>query len=132
MDAKRQNCAELAETAPTPAASSSAAHCQTVLLHAAAPGKPVPGVSCNGCGICCAAEPCPLSRILLRHRRGSCPALSWSGDEARYFCGLVARPSAHLRWLPRRADKMFGRLARRWIAAGIGCDFDAEAIAGDD
>jgi hypothetical protein len=87
-----------------------------ILLHAAAPPKPPVGAPCNGCGVCCAIVPCPLSRFLLGHRRGRCPALAWQGE--RYVCGLLDAPTGLARWLPRR-------LALRWIGAGCGCDCDA-------
>lgn len=99
---------------------------QTLRLYAAAPPKPTFGAPCNGCGACCAAEPCPLSRLLLGHREGACPALAWEGAATRYVCGLATQPARHLRWLPARLDGLAARLARRWIAAGAGCDFDAE------
>jgi hypothetical protein len=86
-----------------------------IRLHAAAPDKPAAGAPCNGCGVCCALAPCPLSRFLLGHRDGSCPALRWT--ESRYVCGLVVAPAGIVRWLPRR-------LVLRWIAAGGGCDCD--------
>jgi hypothetical protein len=104
---------------------------QTIRIHPAAPIKPEDGQPCNGCGVCCAAEPCPLSLALLRHRDGSCPALLWSGDQSRYVCGLAADPLTYLPWLPRLSRPLFSRLARRWIAAGSGCDFDAEVLAND-
>lgn len=88
-----------------------------IVLHAAAPPKPAVGTPCNGCGVCCSYAPCPLSRFLLGHRSGSCPALRW--QESRYVCGLVAAPQGVARWLPRR-------LVLRWIAAGKGCDCAAE------
>lgn len=88
-----------------------------VALHAAAPPKPAVGVPCNGCGVCCSYAPCPLSRLLLGHRAGKCPALVW--QESRYACGLVVAPTGLARWLPRR-------FVLRWIAAGKGCDCDAE------
>ncbi|MEW6164451.1 MAG: hypothetical protein AB1642_05260 [Pseudomonadota bacterium] len=92
-----------------------------ILLHAAAPPKPAVGAPCNGCGVCCGIAACPLSRFLLGHREGPCPALKWQGghDNERYVCGLVAAPTGIARWLPRR-------LVLRWIAAGRGCDCDAE------
>lgn len=93
-----------------------------IRLHAAAPPKPAVGAPCNGCGVCCALAPCPLSRFLLGHRRGACPALTWQTD--RYVCGLAAAPTGIARWLPRR-------LVLRWIGAGCGCDCAAE-IDGDD
>jgi hypothetical protein len=104
-----------------------AAEIATVALHAAAPPKPAPGAPCNGCGVCCAIAPCPLSRTLLGHRSGSCPALSWQVAEARYGCGLVMAPAHHLRWLPPVLAPLARRLARRWVAVGIGCDCDADA-----
>ena len=90
-----------------------------ILLHADAPPKPAPGRACNGCGTCCAAEPCPLGMLLSRRRHGACTALRWSEADARYHCGVLAEPRRWLPWLPAA----WGRaLARRWIAAGIGCD----------
>lgn len=101
---------------------------QSIAIHAAAPAKPAVGAPCNGCGLCCAAEPCPLSRLLLGHRQGACPALQWDAAATRYACGLVQAPARHLRWLPARAEALAARLARRWIAAGRGCDFAAELL----
>lgn len=94
-----------------------------VRLHAAAPPKPPVGTPCNGCGVCCAIAPCPLSHWLLGHRQGACPALTWRGEQgdARYVCGLVVAPTGIARWLPRR-------LVLRWIGAGSGCDCDAETV----
>jgi hypothetical protein len=96
-----------------------------IALNAAAPAKPAVGAPCNGCGVCCAIAPCPLSRFLLGHRRGSCPALAWQEAERRYGCGLVMAPAVHLHWLPSALAPLAARLARRWIAAGSGCDCDA-------
>jgi hypothetical protein len=90
---------------------------KTIRLHAAAPEKPAVGAPCNGCGVCCALSPCPLSRFLLGHRHGTCPALAWEG--ARYVCGLVVAPRGLARYLPHR-------LVLRWIGVGVGCDCDAE------
>ncbi len=97
-----------------------------IRLHAAAPPKPTPGAPCNGCGACCAAGPCPVSRVLLGHRKDACPALSWDNAGCRYYCGVIAAPRAHPRWLPGALQPLFSRLVRRWIAAGIGCDFAAD------
>jgi hypothetical protein len=99
---------------------------QLIRLHAAAPPKPAFGAPCNGCGACCAAEPCPVSRFLLGHRNGPCPALTWRDGEKHYRCGMVTEPQRHLRWLPEQMGGLASRLCRRWIATGIGCDFDAE------
>jgi len=97
-----------------------------IALQLAAPPKPAVGAPCNGCGVCCSIAPCPLSRGLLGHRNGACPALIWRETEQRYLCGLVAAPAAHLDWLPQRLAKVATLLARRWISAGTGCDCAAE------
>jgi hypothetical protein len=45
----------------------------------------------------------------------------------RYLCGAITVPAVVLpRWM-RPAAPLLGRLARRWIAAGIGCDAALEA-----
>lgn len=98
-----------------------------IYLHAAAPEKPAVGAPCNGCGVCCSLTPCPLSSLLLQHRAGRCPALLWQPAEQRYGCGLVIRPKDFLVWLPQGFCGLAKLLARRWIAAGVGCDCDAEA-----
>lgn len=95
-------------------------------IHPAAPPKPAQGAPCNGCGVCCAALPCPVSRLLLDHRRGGCPALQWDGPEQRYRCGMVLAPAQYVSWLPRRWNAFAGRRFARWIAAGRGCDSDIE------
>ena len=89
---------------------------RVIYLQPQAPPKPAAGAACNGCGACCAAEPCPLGMLVSRRRHGECAALRWDDAARRYHCGLLA---AGPRW--RRA------LVARWIAAGAGCDFDAEA-----
>jgi hypothetical protein len=94
-----------------------------ILLHPDAPAKPAPGDACNGCGVCCAAEPCPVGQVLSRRRRGACVALRWSDDGHRYRCGVVDDPARHLPWLPPAWGR---RLALRWIAASRGCDSDLE------
>jgi hypothetical protein len=96
----------------------------TIRLHALAPPKPALGAPCNGCGVCCAAEPCPLGQIFFLRRRGACPALDWDSAASRYACGLVVRPAHHLRWLPAAWSGPAGRWFSRRIAAGIGCDAD--------
>lgn len=101
---------------------------QTVTLHADAPPKPAEGQPCNGCGICCAAERCPVAWLFLPRSRGSCPALEWDGAAARYRCGMVAHPAACVRWLPRRWEARAARWFAYRIAAGKGCDFGATEI----
>lgn len=91
-------------------------------LHRQAPAKPAVGEPCNGCGLCCALETCPLGRLRFLQARGPCPALEW--EAGRYRCGLLAAPRRHLPgWPPAVADWV-GRRAARWISAGSGCDCD--------
>jgi hypothetical protein len=97
---------------------------RVIHIHPAAPAKPPEGSACNGCGVCCAAEPCPVGMLVSRRRHGACQALVWSDEAARYLCGLIAQPQRFVRpaWLARGVS----RLARRFVAAGIGCDSDLE------
>ena len=91
---------------------------QVIQIHPDAPPKPALGQPCNGCGVCCLAEPCPLGVILSRRLKGACVALRWDG--ARYECGaLTAQPSGLV-------GRVGGWLVRRWIAAGAGCDCSLE------
>jgi hypothetical protein len=103
---------------------------QVICIHAAAPPKPAWGAPCNGCGVCCLAEPCPVGMLVSRRRTGACAAVTWVEEEQRYRCGVVLAPAAHLpRWLramPRAGQRGLVRLALRFIAAGKGCDSDAE------
>ncbi|MGD9774826.1 hypothetical protein [Diaphorobacter sp.] len=100
---------------------------QVVHLHPGAPPKPALDAPCNGCGLCCLAEPCPLGMLLSRRRRGACAALRWSPEAGRYLCGAVATPASVTRWRHPWAVRAFSALARRWIAAGTGCDADLSA-----
>lgn len=85
-----------------------------IQIHTEAPAKPAVGAVCNGCGVCCLAEPCPLGVLLTRRLHGACAALRWEGG--RYVCGALAAHPQGLR----------GWLVKRWIAAGQGCDCSLE------
>lgn len=101
---------------------------QTIALHAEAPAKPEIGAPCNGCGVCCAAETCPVGIVLFLQRRGPCPALVWNEEAKRYFCGWLDDPIRYLRWLPHRWKAGAIRFFTRRIAAGTGCDCSAEMV----
>lgn len=96
---------------------------RVVLIRPEAPPKPALGEPCNGCGLCCLAEPCPLGMLISRRRRGACKALEWDEAGRIWRCGLLASPRRHLPWVPARWTR---RLAARWIAAGAGCDAEIE------
>ncbi|MBX3611197.1 MAG: hypothetical protein KF871_15000 [Hydrogenophaga sp.] len=91
-----------------------------------APPKPALGAPCNGCGVCCLLEPCPLGQVISRKRSGACDALRWDADARQYRCGALTDSAGVLgkRWA--FAAPLLRRLARRWIAAGVGCDASVE------
>ncbi|HEY3299523.1 MAG TPA: hypothetical protein VGJ90_02030 [Methylophilaceae bacterium] len=101
---------------------------QTITIHALAPEKPLVGQTCNGCGVCCALEPCPVSLLLLWPHQPSCRALTWDDTKQRYLCGMVVAPSKHLKIIPHFANKIAAKLFKRWIAADQKCDSDAEPM----
>ncbi|HWT54024.1 MAG TPA: hypothetical protein VN066_04390 [Rhodocyclaceae bacterium] len=95
---------------------------QIIHLHPAAPDKPAEHAPCNGCGVCCASEPCPMGILVSRKRKGACAALVWNDQTRQYRCGLIETPRRYLapglRWLAPALK----RLAHRYISAGSGCD----------
>jgi hypothetical protein len=99
---------------------------QTIELHEQAPSKPDFGVTCNGCGICCAAEPCPVAYLFLFQRKGRCRALLWQEENCRYACGMVICPDNYSRLIPRMFKKWVGAFIATRIAAGKGCDSSIE------
>jgi len=68
--------------------------------------------------------------VLSRKRQGACDALRWSAIDTAYRCGAITVPHevaaqalpAAVRWLMPALGGLLGLVARRWIAAGIGCD----------
>ena len=95
---------------------------QVIRLHLHAPAKPDESAPCNGCGVCCAAEPCPIGVLVSGRRHGACKALLWIDGEQRYRCGLAAQPRRVLPRLPEALAPLAQRLALRWISAASGCD----------
>ncbi len=111
------------------------------VIHPAAPAKPALGTPCNGCGLCCLAEPCPVGMVVSRKRRGPCAALRWvdtsspatpTGGASAYRCGLIVAPQEQLpHWIQHQTPALarllaagLRRLAGRFISAGSGCDAD--------
>ena len=68
--------------------------------------------------------------LLSGHRTGACLALVWQADAAHYRCGAITAPASVVaNRLPRALQGgvpalawLLRRWARRWVAAGIGCD----------
>jgi hypothetical protein len=123
---------------------------QVIHIHPEAPPKPPEGAPCNGCGVCCLAEPCPVGMIVSRKRRGACTALVWSEATslapAHYQCGLMLRamgpgsahrsgetPSCTSAAVSAAITATWRRLwlawVRRLISAGRGCDASLVVVA---
>ena len=105
---------------------------RVVWLHPEAPAKPAEGAPCNGCGLCCLAEPCPLGMLVSRRRTGRCDALRFSEAQQRYVCGMVTDPGGVTGWRHPGAVRVLSALARRWIAAGVGCDARLHGVVPSD
>ena len=107
---------------------------QVIHIHEAAPRKPPEGSPCNGCGVCCLSAPCPLGIVLSGRREGACAALRWDVATKIYRCGAISEPREVLlavlplfvRSFAPVVAPILGRAARRWVAAGSGCDSSLE------
>lgn len=109
---------------------------RVIHIEPSAPAKPVVGAPCNGCGVCCLSEPCPLGMALYWKRKGSCQALQWDAGGKAYRCGALVDPGGtalqalsspfHVFSAPLALVLKHG--ARRWIASGIGCDSTLEPV----
>lgn len=101
---------------------------RVIHIHTEAPLKPPEGQPCNGCGVCCLAEPCPVGVLVSRRWKGACKALVWSDEAKRYHCGLMGRAM-----LAGARVSLWRRLWQRWvrrmISAGSGCDASIEVQA---
>jgi hypothetical protein len=91
--------------------------------------KPPHGAPCNGCGLCCQQELCPLGSFVFDRSAGPCPALTPQA-EGRFACGLVVSPST---WAPVRTAlagvKTMSEAALYLIGSGVGCDAKLEGEA---
>jgi hypothetical protein len=96
-------------------------------LYRSAPMKPVEGQPCNGCGVCCASEPCPIGVVVSQRRLGPCVALLWREDDSVYRCGVAAEPLAYLPEALKWAAPTVAKLALRYISAGSRCDSNVQA-----
>jgi hypothetical protein len=99
---------------------------QVILIQPLAPEKPALGEVCNGCGICCLAEPCPLGVLLSLSRKGPCKALVWNDDRRQYRCGAFVDASPAAGPVAGGLGRLRNRVIGRWIGADHGCDCDLD------
>lgn len=87
------------------------------------PDKPRCGDPCNGCGLCCYSEVCPVGKMAFGDVEAPCLALVMSKDMTRTRCGLVLI----------EIDNDMGTQVQEAIGVGCGCsmDDDVECISGD-
>jgi hypothetical protein len=81
--------------------------------------KPLYGQPCNGCGVCCLLEQCPISEQLFGPR-ALCPALE-KADGGRLVCGLMVSAPTYIEGPPELA-KLLGEAFGVMLGAGSGCD----------
>lgn len=70
--------------------------------------------------------------LLSTARKGACKALRWEDAGSRYVCGVVSAPDTVLPGRLRGFAPLLGKLARRWISAGSGCDATLTTRPGDE
>lgn len=78
------------------------------------PDKPKCGSPCNGCGVCCASEVCPIGVLAYGDISAPCPALILSPCRSKAICGLVAIESDH----------EMEPLLKEQLGIGLGCSMD--------
>lgn len=83
--------------------------------------KPKYGQACNGCGLCCQLELCPIGAALFNRWEGPCPALQ--EVDKGYGCGLIIDPAKYAPVPAMVHGKQKLSQAATWLnAAGVGCD----------
>lgn len=83
--------------------------------------KPRPAAPCNGCGLCCIAERCPIALAVAGEGPGPCPLLERQGE--RFGCGMILDPARHAPALAEREGaEVLSAAAALLLGAGKGCD----------
>ncbi|KQQ39146.1 hypothetical protein ASF58_22915 [Methylobacterium sp. Leaf125] len=86
------------------------------------PVKPAFGSPCNGCGYCCAEEPCAIARENIPDHPEEGPCLALEHEGGRFVCGMIRRPGHYMRLPNDWADGHLGGLFAQALGAGRGCD----------
>ena len=99
--------------------------------------KPTEGSACNGCGYCCAVQPCGLAQEYLgAGDSGARPALEVGNGGKGVSCGMVQRPyyyialragrtdyAQHLeRELQTQSERELASVFAASLGVGMGCD----------
>lgn len=86
--------------------------------------KPPHGSPCNGCGMCCADQRCPLGQVVFGPG-GRCPALQM--QMPGFVCGLLVDPGKYAPDVVARHGEAEAKNAGAYlIGAGYGCDSQLE------
>lgn len=94
-----------------------------IALPMTAPEKPAYGQPCNGCGLCCAAEPCAVAVEFLGETEGPCRAMEF--EAGRFWCGMVRNPGKHIGlddFAANAIRESVGKLVAHMLGVGRGCD----------
>lgn len=86
--------------------------------------KPLYGDPCNGCGLCCIAQQCPISEGLFG-KQDICPAIE-RGDGKALVCGMVANPANYMTSVPDWGHQPLAAAFALLLGAGSGCDGTTE------
>ena len=89
------------------------------------PLKPALGSACNGCGMCCAMQPCGIALEFIPGHPAEGPCLALEHEAGRFVCGMIRHPRRYMPDLPNDwADEHLGRMFANALGAGRGCDAD--------
>ena len=83
--------------------------------------KPPFRAPCNGCGVCCLAQLCPIAIDWLPGVTTPCPALET--EDGRFWCGLIRHPSKHL-GIRFNGDSILSPMIAKGVGLGQGCSME--------
>ena len=86
--------------------------------------KPAYGLPCNGCGYCCAEEPCASAREHIPNHLGEGACVALEREDDRFVCGMIRRPGHYMQLPSDWADVHLGGIFAAALGAGRGCDAD--------